>query len=124
MIYHPIKTNIAVDIMIDGQVINSIFAPRMSANTVYILITTITRALGAQFATNQDPSGTLSYTIVYEGRSFTIRGGDSIIIVDDQAIELPESVSSLTAAVAAPYQLFEKERDLSITGIHSCSSYG
>ena len=115
MIYLPIKANIAVDIMIDGQVINSIFAPRVSANTVQIPITTITRALGAQFATNQDPSGTLSYTIEYEGRSFTFRGGESIILVDDQAIELPESVSSLTGAVAAPYQLFEKGLGISIT---------
>ncbi|WP_152392938.1 stalk domain-containing protein [Paenibacillus guangzhouensis] len=114
MIYLPIKANMAVDIMIDGQVINSIFAPRVSANTVHIPITTITRALGAQFATNQDPSGTLSYTIAYEGRSITFRGGDSNILVGDQAIELPESVSSLTGAVAAPYQLFEKGLGLSI----------
>ncbi|MGZ9584887.1 stalk domain-containing protein [Paenibacillus marinisediminis] len=115
MVYLPIKANMAVDIIIDGQLINSAFAPSVTASTVQIPVTTITRAIGAKFAINQDPSGTLTYSIDYDGQSVTFRGGESNILVNDQSIKLPEPVSSLTGALAAPYQLFEKGLGLSVT---------
>ncbi|WP_341279547.1 stalk domain-containing protein [Paenibacillus sp. FSL H8-0537] len=114
MVYTPMLARPAVDTIINGQWLSSIYPTLPQGETVYVPIKDAAKALGMTMNAVLNNEGFRIYTLKYKERFATFRIGDTQAKAGNVTFELPEAPIVYSGATAVPYQLLEQGLGLTV----------
>ncbi|HEY2492816.1 MAG TPA: hypothetical protein VGI33_07895 [Paenibacillus sp.] len=115
MLYRPLQARADVDVVINGEPLNSAFPALITETSVQIPIKDVAIMLGAKFTTVRNEGNFVGYSLEYEGRTITFKSFESQVWDGFKNFDLPDLVMSISGTVSVPYQLLEQGLGIVVT---------